>query len=461
VAIVAAFVVAPSTADAKPGDLDRTFGDQGEATAATGAQATGKELGAGMAWAGSGRVVIARNHTVLEYLPSGHPNPDFGDRGRLTIHSPPGIHFRLQAIATDSEGRVLIAGTSGPAAVTGTSGPPEFAGPPPSWATVTRFLANGKRDTSFGSNGTVNSTLGLPPPVLAKGWSGSPFEYQAPSVEVTGLTVDPQDRPVLTGVFAEQITHCYPLYTSTSLDGSYLARLTASGSQDPSFNGSGLIRIAGFNYVGSPAATANRLVYLSIQHTQCLRVGPNGPVALSAVDAGGHPDAGFDLNGSTELSETEPLAMTLSRTGAIYVAGSSQSVEEVEEPELHIVRISPNGTLDDRFGHGGSARIPHEMTTSALALDKRGRVLLAGTASADPPNHSHFLLARMEPTGKIDRGFGRGGMAMTSFGEKTFAKPTQILVDPKGRILVGGIVFSRPRLATGNGVAIVRYLGGK
>ena len=454
--------VVPSTADAKPGNLDRSFGKQGKAMAATAPQ-MGRfdEIGVGMAWAGRGRIVIAGSHTVLEYLPNGRLNRNFGDRGRLTIHSPPGIHFSLQAVATDSEGRTLVAGTSTPDSANSTPGPSfEFGGPPPSWATVVRFLSDGRRDTSFGNNGTFDSTFGLPPPVLAKGWPDSPFEYPSPLVKVTGLTVDPQDRPVLTGAFVEQITHCYPLFTSAFLDGSYVARLTASGSQDSGFNGNGLIQIAGFNYAGSPASVAEGLVYLTIQHTQCLRIGPEGPIALSAVDVDGHPDAGFGLSGSTALSEIEPLATTVSRTGAIYVTGPPPSVEYVEDPELHILRISPNGMVDNNFGHGGSALIPVGMTTSALAVDRRGRIILAGTASADPPEHSHFLLARMQPSGQIDRSFGNGGMASTGFGKKTFAEPAQILVDPRNRILVGGVVYSSPRLATGSGVVLARYLNG-
>jgi uncharacterized delta-60 repeat protein len=459
IAIVIACVAAPPTAGAKPGDLDFRFGDQGRTMAAT-APRVDEELGAGMALASRGRIVVAGGRTVLEYLPNGRLNRNFGDRGRLTLHSPQGVVFRLQAVATDPEGRVLIAGTSRSASATGMSGPPEFVGPPPSWATVTRFLANGKRDIGFGSNGTVDSTLGMPRPVLARDWPASPFEYKAPSVEVTGLTVDPQGRPVLTGSFAEQVTRCYPFYSSSTLDGSYVARLTASGAQDSSFDGSGAIRIAGFNYAGSPASVAGSLIYLTVQHTQCLRVGPKGPTALSAVNMDGHPDAGYGLNGSVALSGIEPLAVAVDRSGEIYVVGPLPSVETNEDPALHIVRISPGGALDHSFGRGGAVHVPERIAASALAVDRRGRILLAGTALADRPNRNGFLLARMEPSGKIDRGFGRGGLVATGLGGAS-AEPTQVLVDHRDRIVVANIVLSNRRLATGSGVALVRYLNGK
>jgi hypothetical protein len=100
------------------------------------------------------------------------------------------------------------------------------------------------------------------------------------------------------------------------------------------------------------------------------------------------------------------------------------------------------------------------MTMSVVTMDRRGRILLAGCLANDPPNRSRFVLARLKSTGQIDRSFGHGGSVRTGFGSLAFAEPTKILVDGAGRILVGGVIYQSPDLASGNGVGMARYLGG-
>jgi uncharacterized delta-60 repeat protein len=462
--LIIACGVAESALSAKPGDLDRSFGRQGRAMTATAPQ-MGElpEFGGGMTWAARGRIVVAGGRTVVEYLPNGRLNRDFGKHGRLTMRSPSGVRFRPEAIATDSKGRVLVAGTSTPTSANGTPGPQQLPGPSPSWATVTRYLPDGRRDLSFGNNGTVNSTLGLPPPRPTTGLSGSePFEYQTPSVKVTGLAVDIHDRAVITGVFVEHVTLCYP-GIGVGWHGSYVARLTVSGSMDQAFHGSGLLQIPDLAEVSQPMlASGDRILYTSLVSTQCRRGSRAGPAALNALTSDGQPDMGFDTDGYAVLDQPEPWALTVGGRGKIFVAGPilEGSEEYGEDLGFRVVRISPDGQRDIGFGQQGFGVVPRWMSVAALAIDRRGRILLAGSAFTDPPSRSRFVLARMKRSGEMDRSFGQGGSVKTGFGISVFAIATQILIDPQNRIVVGGGVFSSPRFATGNGVAAVRYLNG-
>ncbi len=72
---------------------------------------------------------------------------------------------------------------------------------------------------------------------------------------------------------------------------------------------------------------------------------------------------------------------------------------------------------------------------------------------------STFLLIRMRVRGNIDRSFGHHGVVRTGFGGPSSSFATQVIVRGR-RIVVGGGV-STPRLHTGGGFAIARYLGGR
>ena len=66
----------------------------------------------------------------------------------------------------------------------------------------------------------------------------------------------------------------------------------------------------------------------------------------------------------------------------------------------------------------------------------------------------------MKAKGTIERSFGHKGSVRTGFGGPSSSFATQVLVDPKGRIVVGGGVTTSA-LNTGGGFAIARYLGGR
>ena len=66
----------------------------------------------------------------------------------------------------------------------------------------------------------------------------------------------------------------------------------------------------------------------------------------------------------------------------------------------------------------------------------------------------------MNPNGNFDRSFGRHGSVRTGFGGPASSFATEVMVDKRGRIVVGGGVTT-PRLSTGGGFAIARYLSGR
>jgi uncharacterized delta-60 repeat protein len=119
--------------------------------------------------------------------------------------------------------------------------------------------------------------------------------------------------------------------------------------------------------------------------------------------------------------------------GPIYAAGSIRSC-------LMLVRLSPDGRLDRRFGRDGIVRSksrPREIWEArSIARDAVGRLLISGVGK------SLFIgLARFLPDGRRDRRFGDGGSVGARLQEDSFGGG--VAVQPDGRILVAGVAKRR------------------
>ena len=145
-------------------------------------------------------------------------------------------------------------------------------------------------------------------------------------------------------------------------------------------------------------------------------------------------------------------------TERIRVSTSSQNVQ----------RLLPSGAADPSFARQGQIEYidPTHGSYAAITADQKERFYLAGrisqrvsTSPNNPVLRSSFYLSRGNPNGFTDRSFGKFGEVTTSFGKPTSAFATQVMLDSKGRILVGGGITSA-QLGSGGGFAMARYLPG-
>lgn len=228
--LVLVSLLGPTFAQAKPGALDRSFGGTGKVTSPVAGGWRGGFGSTYLAWGRKGKIVVANGKTLLEFLPSGRQNRRFGDDGRVAIEPPEGT-TELSGLAVDSQGRILVAGTTATSS-TSTS------------ALVMRYLPDGELDPTFGAGGTVVTDLGLPAPTAPPAEGAfpppPPPDYTLPAVEARGLTVDAADRPVLTGSWISARQWCYMLIYGAK-GTCYIARLRADGTIDSSFDGDGVV----------------------------------------------------------------------------------------------------------------------------------------------------------------------------------------------------------------------------
>lgn len=108
------------------------------------------------------------------------------------------------------------------------------------------------------------------------------------------------------------------------------------------------------------------------------------------------------------------------------------------------------GELDPSFGIGGKVQTPFgpESYAGGVAVQADGKVLVVGT----PQESEGFSVARLLPNGSPDPTWGEGGVVTTHLGK--FASAYDVAVQPDGKIVVVGEAPG----AKNEDFAIVRYL---
>jgi uncharacterized delta-60 repeat protein len=454
------------------GQLDAGFGNGGKVTVAFPAGFTGSNgpqyslpfsFTPGhleMAQAPGGKVVVAGAGKIVRYTAKGQLDTSFGSGGTVRVPRPPGAVFVLAAVGVDSVGRVVLAGVSRPL-------PPNSTPDPVlSSAALMRFNADGSLDSSFGSGGVLITNFGAKAP---KAGGGS---YPGTSVGLADIAIDSQNRIVVTGGVVTQLSTCR---SSVDSEG-FVARLSESGAIDPTF---GFHLVEGLARVGQIAPRSSG--YLALASGGPLCEGKEGPASVMiGIDSIGNLDSGFASFGFRTLPFREAPALTIAPSGKILLLGRPESRrvyrkgEEGKKVRVTISyqvvqRLLPSGAADPGFSRVGKItyRDPKSGAISDLTVDGKERIYLAGKVSQKVTSsrkkallRTRFLLTRLNPGGATDRSFGKRGVVSTGFGGTSNSFATQVMLDAKGRILVGGGISS-PQLPSGGGYALARYLSGK
>jgi uncharacterized delta-60 repeat protein len=201
-------------------------------------------------------LVIGSGRSLLRLTPGGRVDETFGQGGILTPPTPAGGSFQIEGLAVDSQGRLIVAGTSLLPKEDFSSSVPIGAEDGPQAARVMRYLRDGTLDPSFGDGGIVETDLNLSAPrdktgqqILSKPW-----------VEVSGVAVDSNDRVLLTGGASAGVefgcSHDWNFNILTYA--AFVARLTEAGVLDAAFAGDGVLGGPGSRKIPSMRKAASR-----------------------------------------------------------------------------------------------------------------------------------------------------------------------------------------------------------
>ncbi len=331
-------------------------------------------------------------------------DPAFGGTG-LVLTDFTGGEDGANAVTTGAGGTVIAAGFGD----LGDPDRPHVAG-----FGVARYLSDGSPDPSFSGDGRTLVDFG--------------FVNQA----AAAVAVDAFGRIVVTG-------------TITTFDGSTssigVARLLGDGSPDPAFGSGGLTIL-------HPGILSNAYDLAIDGEGRTIVIGAATgnkgfrPMLLRFTQ-GGLPDPDFGGDGIRSFGKVGRDAYTsiaIDRRGRLLLAGSSRPNGRGRTVAA-VRRTSAAGRIDRGFGDHGVALPLGRMGGAAadLAVDGSGRPTIAATCACGPHRDDDFAVGRVTPRGRADRSFSGDGRRFIRFGPSE-ARPSSIVVDGDGRVVVAGSV---------------------
>jgi uncharacterized delta-60 repeat protein len=268
-----------------------------------------------------------------------------------------------------------------------------------------------------------------------------------------------------------------------------IARFTAQGVPDVTFNPGGTIGFRAYGMGGQDEARAmavdspRRIVVVGSRRgdqENCsfldrllglctpgddiavLRAMPNGDSDGSFGDGG---KAAFDFHDLDEAT-----AVAIDQQDRIVIGGASLPVEQGVATDVEVLRLATNGSLDGSFDHNGSVLFflnnKHYSAAATVAIDRFGKIVI-GAVVADDVHlttfnplvenfnaTADFALARLNDDGSFDQTFGTDGVAQFVDVAGFDDVPRAMAIDTVGRIVLAGSATSP---TTHEDFALVRF----
>lgn len=408
---------------AQHGALDPAFGNNG--LVRTAYPAGHYALGTDIALQPDGKILVPGTvidsmdrMALFRYLPDGSLDPSFGDNGIVVVSGQPygTVGHRL---VLQPDGKIVVAGQG-----------ILFAALMDDMIIV-RFLADGALDPSFGVNGIA----------IINVWGNREVPWD--------LALQPDGHILIAGHGIDSSFHVRPL----------VMRLKPNGLPDPGFGSGGLITPVldtPFSWASDLVLLDGGKILVGLTYTK-----PSDNVAdilLLRLLPDGTLDASFGDKGMArhDFGEYEYFAaMAVQADGKIVATGDYSS----SQVQFTVYRYLPDGSVDFNFGDSGRVLVAFKYPSVAesVALQADGKILLSGIVLGevqDPVKAHDFGVVRLLPDGSLDETFGEQGQLTTNFGHHLSDGPAWMVIQPDHKILLAG--YSTDNSITQ--VAIARYL---
>jgi uncharacterized delta-60 repeat protein len=301
------------------------------------------------------------------------PDPGFGTDGKVVTPFPGQSSF-VNALALQRDGKIVAAGLAWNAQTESSN------------LVVARYGADGKLDAGFGTNG-ITSAAGDRPSSIALQGNGR----------------------ILVGGYG-------------------LTRYLPDGRPDTTFGRNGLV--ATRFVVSRVLARRDGITAVGTRGG-----GPNGTLVLARYRMDGTLDRSFGTRGVVTKARFRAAAAAPTSGGKIVVS-SPRSLVDCEQgcvdppAEIRLARFLPSGRLDPAFGGDGIVAwraLPHSGGFQSLAVQPDGKILVGGYGGG-------FHLVRFRADGSLDTSFGQGGVVAEFLGAGIRA----LAVDRGGNIVAAG-----------------------
>jgi uncharacterized delta-60 repeat protein len=451
--------------------LDRSFGVEGAVVThfpdvsgndfpglrrAIALQNDGKTLMVGTSESGADHAM-----TMVRFNIDGKLDQSFGSKGKVKSNDSFGMNRGL-AVALQSDGKILVAGTS---TLDGDYQESSLA----------RYHVNGSLDTSFGNSGVAiagrsdvnyfNDLVVQPDgkivcvgPAKPSGYLATRFlangevDYTFGDHGIAYINVGDGDLDSHPASIARQSDGKIVLGVTTfSNDASHMTvvRLQTNGLHDPTFGVNGVAMYP----LGTGASASAAVATL-----------PNGTILLAGTAylpgytpdfavirclANGQLDSTFDKDGvlTASLGVADfAKALSVADNGQITVCGYSGGVEKWS---LSLLRLKSDGKLDKAFDKDGKLTLGVPAGSrfgTALLMAGSGKMLISGEKTT--AGNTDFGLARLDSKSKLDRSFDSDGFAFVDLvANGAMAEAHASVEQSDGKVIAGGVAYNRPALA--------------
>ena len=350
------------------------------------------------------------------------------------------------AVAVQSDGRVLVAGT-----VRGANGTTDFG--------LARFNRDGTLDTSFGTNGIVFTDFGLTSAstdearamvldsagrIYVAGWanrgSGNDFAVArfladgsldtsfatggksvnnfGGNEQAMGMALQSDGKLVVVGLLTSDFG---------------VARYNTNGTLDTTFSGDGWTRIALVSGTDAATCVAVRADGNIVVGGYAL-VGTDYDFAAAVFRPTGSLDTTFNGTGRVTVStgtSDQATSLALLSDGRFVLAGKSDG-------NVALLKLNTNGTRDASFGTNGVATFDlgsNSDAANSIVASSNGTFLVAGGVGVGSARN--FAILRLNSNGALDATFGTGGVVIEDFAsgqDEAFAAT----IDGDGKLVVAG-----------------------
>ena len=337
---------------------------------------------------------------VIRYTAEGTLDTTFGVNGLAAVAA-----GRVSSMKIQADGRIVVAGSG---------------------FFLARLMADGSRDTSFGSGGAVTPLL----PGIAY-----------------AMALQEDGRIVLAG---------YTEHGPGSGGFIALARYNTDGSFDASFGSGGVVLTDIQNQARAVAVQPDGRILVAGFSFQTVRFNADGTIDTT-FGSEGQISVPFGAYGWDSLAED----IVVQPDGKIVVAGGQWTIYD-----FAIARLNPDGSLDGTFGKDGMVTTDFNGgldQIQAIVLQPDGRLVAAGSGGPAHrlPDARHFALARYEPNGALDRNFGKAGKVVVPIDDPIYEDLGRALaLQPDGKLVAAGYVhfFCTDATCESSGYALARFL---
>ena len=362
--------------------------------------------------AGSAETSTASECAVARLNPDGSMDTSFGTDGEVTlsINSPGHPDSQVDALAVQSNGKIVIAG------------PVQNAAGDSSDFGVARLNDDGTPDATFNGIGQVTTTFNT-------------------GYNIAQAIVLEQGGTILVGGQAPS--------TANGNGQLALARYTSGGALDPSLN------IAGLELVPTVSGVDGIVGLAEAADGSIIALGENFDVVK--LTHGGALDPSFGNNGialNVGSSAVYGTSLALAPDGNIYAAGGTTYGSD---SQMVISRVLPSGALDTSFGTKGVVNLSFgvQSTVFGIALQDNGAIVAAGDvqngltsnnvavarllgSDASPPRLVQLSVPALDPADTGKEGDGITAIARPAF-VGTGADPGRLIIlyDGSSSLILG------------------------